>query len=142
MIAFNKKTDETHLLALEHIAVLQKLEEFESQTLEELSLHLYPNLEPAEAMQQTDSLIQQLIDKQILLTPKTMSRRKFSKAAAAIPAILTFSAPRPAAADSFGVWDSDVDEMGIPDTYTVDVPDGAMSINYTVIGGGGGGGGG
>jgi hypothetical protein len=134
MVVFDRLTHRTHLLQSEHLCVLELVG---SLSVEEIAAGAFPQLEPSEARTLTEAVLDQLLEKEILVCDVKLSRRTVAKAMLLAPAIMTFAAPAPAAADSLGEWTS----TG-PGETTVMVPNGAMSINYTVRGGGGGGGGG
>lgn len=137
MVVYDKTTGHTHLLQSEHILVF---EASGSRDLQSLAREIFPNEEDEAAQSLVEQMAQQLCDKGIVVSNPGLSRRSFSKAAAAIPFILTFVAPMPAAANSLGTWDSDID--GMTGSNMVMVPSNAMHINFTLKGGSGGGGGG
>lgn len=125
----------THLLQSEHAKVYELIE---GESLSKIAELVFPDENPERALGIVQACVDQLLEREVVREVGQISRRAFSKGAVAmLPAILTFVAPLPAAADSLGTW-----EQTVPGDYSVMVPARAMSIIYTVKGGDGGGGGG
>ena len=140
-VLYDTTTHQAHLLESDSLLLYDALEEHTDEN--QLSNVVFPQLPPQEARERLQQLLAEFVEKGILLENEvgnaTLSRRSFTKAAAAAPFILSILAPTPASAQSLELGSGTVTtaNSGSP----IVVPAGANSIVFTLNAAGGGGGG-